>query len=216
MKRILAIILSSVLLVSLAACSGNGGNASNDASTSSKADVPAQSAETGQSAEAEQTNSQRDALMTFQVEINGKSLTVPCAYSDLEALGYSLPEDDDLKPNTYTIGTYVKNADGDSLHVQFWNGSDSTKKYSECEVCEIEITLENNLDVKLPGGVVFDDKLTPEMIIEAYGEADYDNDTEDYHAVDYENGGFESVHFQLYKEENMKKYGTVTINHIVD
>ena len=210
MKRILAIILSSLLLVSLAACSGNGGNVSNDAATNSKADGLTQSAET------EQTNSKRDALMSFQVEINGKSLTVPCAYSDLEALGYSLPEDDDLKPNTYTIGTYVKNADGDSLHVQFWNGSDNTKKYSECEVCEIEITLENNLDVKLPGGVVFDDKLTPEMIIEAYGEADYDHDTEDYHAVDYENGGFESVHFQLYKEENMKKYGTVTINHIVD
>lgn len=210
MKRILAIILLSLLLVSLAACSGNGGNVSNDAATNSKADGLTQSAET------EQTNSKRDALMSFQVEINGKSLTVPCAYSDLEALGYSLPEDDDLKPNTYTIGTYVKNADGDSLHVQFWNGSDNTKKYSECEVCEIEITLENNLDVKLPGGVVFDDKLTPEMIIEAYGEADYDHDTEDYHAVDYENGGFESVHFQLYKEENMKKYGTVTINHIVD
>ena len=210
MKRILAIILLSLLLVSLAACSGNGGNVSNDAATNSKADGLTQSAET------EQTNSKRDALMSFQVEINGKSLTVPCAYSDLEALGYSLPEDDDLKPNTYTIGTYVKNADGDSLHVQFWNGSDSTKKYSECEVCEIEITLENNLDVKLPGGVVFDDKLTPEMIIEAYGEADYDHDTEDYHAVDYENGGFESVHFQLYKEENMRKYSTVTINHIVD
>lgn len=210
MKRILAILLSSLLLVSLAACSGNGGNVSNDAATNSKADGLTQSAET------EQTNSKRDALMSFQVEINGKSLTVPCAYSDLEALGYSLPEDDDLKPNTHTIGTYVKNADGDSLHVQFWNGSDSTKKYSECEVCEIEITLENNLEVKLPGGVVFDDKLTPEMIIEAYGEADYDHDTEDYHAVDYENGGFESVHFQLYKEENMKKYGTVTINHIVD
>lgn len=210
MKRILAILLSSLLLVSLAACSGNGGNVSNDAATNSKADGLTQSAET------EQTNSKRDALMSFQVEINGKSLTVPCAYSDLEALGYSLPEDDDLKPNTHTIGTYVKNADGDSLHVQFWNGSDNTKKYSECEVCEIEITLENNLDVKLPGGVVFDDKLTPEMIIEAYGEADYDHDTEDYHAVDYENGGFESVHFQLYKEENMKKYGTVTINHIVD
>lgn len=210
MKRILAIILLSLLLVSLAACSGNGGNVSNDAATNSKADGLTQSAET------EQTNSKRDALMSFQVEINGKSLTVPCAYSDLEALGYSLPEDDDLKPNTYTIGTYVKNADGDSLHVQFWNGSDNTKKYSECEVCEIEITLENNLDVKLPGGVVFDDKLTPEMIIEAYGEADYDHDTEDYHAVDYENGGFESVHFQLYKEENMRKYSTVTINHIVD
>lgn len=210
MKRILAILLSSLLLVSLAACSGNGGNVSNDAATNSKADGLTQSAET------EQTNSKRDALMSFQVEINGKSLTVPCAYSDLEALGYSLPEDDDLKPNTHTIGTYVKNADGDSLHVQFWNGSDSTKKYSECEVCEIEITLENNLEVKLPGGVVFDDKLTPEMIIEAYGEADYDHDTEDYHAVDYDNGGFESVHFQLYKEENMKKYGTVTINHIVD
>ncbi len=210
MKRILAILLSSLLLVSLAACSGNGGNVSNDAATNSKADGLTQSAET------EQTNSKRDALMSFQVEINGKSLTVPCAYSDLEALGYSLPEDDDSKPNTYTIGTYVKNADGDSLHVQFWNGSDSTKKYSECEVCEIEIKLENNLDVKLPGGVVFDDKLTPEMIIEAYGEADYDHDTEDYHAVNYENGGFESVHFQLYKEENMRKYGTVTINHIVD
>lgn len=210
MKRILAILLSSLLLVSLAACSGNGGNVSNDAATNSKADGLTQSAET------EQTNSKRDALMSFQVEINGKSLTVPCAYSDLEALGYSLPEDDDLKPNTYTIGTYVKNADGDSLHVQFWNGSDNTKKYSECEVCEIEIKLENNLDVKLPGGVVFDDKLTPEMIIEAYGEADYDHDTEDYHAVNYENGGFESVHFQLYKEENMKKYGAVTINHIVD
>lgn len=214
MKKMIVSVLAAAMALSLCAC--GSGEKPSDAASDSSVSTQENNADAVQDSQAEQENNQRDALMTYQVEINGTSITIPCEYEKLTALGYTLPEDEELNANTYTIGTYVKNAEGDSMHVQFWNGSTETKKYSECEVCQIEIKLSEKLDVTLPGGIKFDESLTPEQVIEAYGEADFDLDQDDYRALDYEDGGFKKIDFMFYKEDNMKGYTTLTINHIND
>ncbi len=215
MKKFIVTIFALIMTLLFCACASNG-KSENSVSNSNVLSSEDKTSSLTQETKSEQSNSGRDLLMTYQVEINGNSLTLPFEYSQLKDLGYTLPEDEDLKPNTYTIGSYVKNADGDSLHVQFWNGSNESKKYSECQVCQIEITLKQNFDVELPGGIKFDKNLTPEQVIEVYGEADYDNDQADYRALTYEDGGFEQVKFMFYKEDNMKDSTVLTINHIED
>lgn len=210
MKKLLITLLTLLCTVSFCSCSaggnstvsGNGDSAKNSANDDSQA--------------SDQESSKRAELMKYQVEINGKSLMLPFEYSELTALGYSLKDDDNLKANTYTIGTYVTNANDESLQVQFWNPSKETKKYSECQVSQIEVTLNKNLDVTLPGGLKFDENLTADQVIEMYGEADWDFDKDDYRSLDYEDGGFKSVKFMFYKEDNMKGYTSLTINHIDD
>ena len=214
MRKILIAVLTVLLVISLCACSLNKKTEDTDKSSVVNSDVSG--VEQTQSQETSKENNKRDELMTFQVEINGKSLTVPFEYSELTSLGYSLEEDDDLKANTYTIGTYVKNADGESLHLQFWNPSTETKKYSQCQISEIEITLDKKLDVTLPGGIKFDENLTPEQVLELYGEADMDLDEDDYRSLSYEDGGYKQVKFMFYKEDKMKGYNELTINHIND
>lgn len=210
MKSIIITLLAAAMIISLFAC-GSGekaADANNNPDVSSSADS---------SQEIEEAKvGLRDELMTYRFEINGTALTIPFDYSEITALGYELTEDDELAPNTYTIGTYVKNADGDSLHVQFWNGSTEPKQYSECQICQVEIKLDEHLDVKLPGDLKFDENLTPEQVIAAYGEADFDLDQESYRSLTYDDGGFKQVDFMFYKEDNMKGYSTLTINHIED
>ena len=220
MKKLIITIIAAILAVSLCAC----GSAQKTAESSSS-DANSQSEQSNVSSQSEQTdassqtgesqgNSKRDELLSFQVEINGTKLTVPFDYSQIAALGYTVDKDENLKPNTYTIGTFVKNAEGDSLHVQFWNGSKETKKYSECQISQIEFRFDNKANVVLPGNVKFDEQVTPEMVIAAYGEADYDNNTDDYRSISYENGAYESVKFMLYKDDKLKHGSTLTINHI--
>lgn len=241
-KRILIGLLAAAIAVSSAACSldsisgGAGNTESSQSEVSSKEESSEQekaesseteseeetdSAESEAESETESKTEEQDAdspIFSYQIEINGKSLTVPFAYSELAELGYTLDpdKDEELNANTYTIGTYVHKTEDESLSVQFYNGSDEPKKLSECEICQIEVELDDGLDVTLPGGLKFDESLTPEMIIEAYGEPYFDNDTDDYHALDYSEGGFKDVQFMLYKEDNMKKYSNVKINRILD
>lgn len=216
MKKIIALILAAAFALSLCSCSLVKAPAEPGSSDADSSSFDSSESEVSSQSEVSQENSKREELMKFQFEINGKAITVPCLYSDLTALGYSVEEDEDLEPNTYTIGTYVKNADGESLHVQFWNPSTETKKYSECQIAQIEISLDKKLDVSLPGGLKFDENLTGEQILEAYGEPDYENDSDDTWSIHYEDKAYASVKFMLYKEDKMKGYSSLTINHIED
>ena len=192
MKKFITTLLAVTLLVSLCACGSNSDSSKDEA----------------------QKKSNRDELMSFNIEINGTALTLPFEYSQFTELGYSLIDDEELAPNTYSIGSYVKNDNGESLNVQFWNNSKDTKKYSECQICQIETTLNKSLTVTLAGDIKFDEKLTPKKVIKTYGEPDYDFDEEDFQTLSYEDGSFKQVKFMFYKKGSMKEYNTLTINHI--
>lgn len=192
MKKIIAAVLVVFMLGSLCAC-GSGADSSKD-----------------QARKAEK----REELMSFNIELNGKALTMPFDYSALTELGYTLQDDKELEPNTYSTDAYVKNDNGESLNVQFFNSSKETKKYSECQICQMEVTLHKTLEVTLGGGIKFDKHLTAKKLIKTFGEPEYDFDEDIYRCLSYESDGYKQVRFMLYKKGNMKNYNTLIISNI--
>ncbi len=192
MKKIIATLLAVALLISLCSCGSNADSSKDEA----------------------QKKINREELMSFNIELNGTPLTLPFEYSELTKLGYSVQDDEELEPNTYSIGSYVKNDNGESLNVQFFNPSKETKKYSECQICQFEVTLNKSLEVKLAKGINFDKKLDAKKVIKTFGEPDNDFDEEDFRTLSYENSSFEQVKFMFYKKSSMKEYNTLTVKHI--
>ena len=123
-------------------------------------------------------------------------------------------DDDALNANTYTIGTYIKK-DDESVSVQFWNPTDEKKKYSECLIGQVEFDASNAAEVVLPGGLVFDESITPEKIIEFYGEPDSMNEGDGYIHIQYKKDIYSSVSFFLHPDEKLKPYSTVTIQNLI-
>lgn len=102
----------------------------------------------------------------MQVQVDGKVLTLPCDYSEIEALGYTMDlsvyeseEDYTLEPNYYAMTTVkTVNKDGDVLKLGFINNGDAAKKFNECQVYEIKAEWnlrEGAPDIVLPGGITW-------------------------------------------------------------
>lgn len=145
--------------------------------------------------------------------IKSKIYTIPCDYSEFQALGYSITaeEDKEVGMNTYTIGIYPKNADGKSLSVQFWNPGSTAKKASECEIGSIEIAVQDDVDFELPGGFKLSESITPEYVKSIYGEPDESTEGSGYVTLTYKEGIYNYVKFFIYTDSNMAKYSNVLI-----
>ena len=77
----------------------------------------------------------------FQIEINGKVLTLPCTYKELkEATGYSIKSAEEksyLEPNYYT-SCQLRDADGNSVcYIDILNNTDEDMAYVDGIVIEV-------------------------------------------------------------------------------
>lgn len=153
-------------------------------------------------------------IMSFEIEFNGKALTIPFDFSELTEFGYSIKEDDELKAQSYTIGVYPENADGESVSVQLWNPTDETKKYSECQVGQLTFRPCENYTLTLPGGLPFDGRATKEDIIAKYGEPKNTREGTGYTVLEY-GIAFSGAEFMIYDDPTMKQNDSVKLQNLV-
>ena len=138
--------------------------------------------------------------------------------SELIANGYEIDpaKDEDLNSRTYTIGAPNPKKDGKSLSVQYWNPTDSAKKYSECKIGQISIDVQSEHEIILPGDFKFDETVTVQSILDKYGEPERLSEQEKYTTVTYKEDIYSTVEFFIYtQEEKMMKYNSVTLKNLV-
>ena len=232
MKRIFAkntiikfIALSLVAVMStttMCACSINRSNHLQPSDVSDAGAVSQSSASQTSSSGTDSSNISSDSnlttgnadILSFSFKMDGVDYKIPCDFSEFAKLGYSFEEDSELDGNTYAIGASPE-IDGKSLHAQMWNPTDSPKKYSECKVGSIEISLEDKHEVILPGGLKFDETVTAEVVKEKYGEPDSCNEGDGYITLTYEKDTYEDVEFFLYTKENLIHCNSVTFRNFI-
>lgn len=152
-------------------------------------------------------------VLTYEIAINGKPLTIPFDFSELKEFGYTIKKDDELKAQSYTIGVYPENANGKSILVQLWNPTDEAKKYSECKVGELVHSPYEDYSLTLPGGLPFDGRATIKDIKAKYGEPKHTREGTGYTVLEY-GVGFTHVEFLIHDDPAMKKNDKVTLQNI--
>ncbi len=127
---------------------------------------------------------------SFQFAIDGKVLTLPCSYEDIQALGFSVEDymlDETLKNNQYTGIYYVEDNEGRSFYISFLNVSGSDKPIRECDVYRVEFDDFYDLPaVEICGGLTLG--MTPDEVKELEGnEPDYEYSSKesDYQSIEY-------------------------------
>lgn len=211
MKKLLSLSLAA-LMAALALCSC-GVKKDNNASSAS-ADDGASAVESAEST-AEET---KNPLFTWKIKLDGVEYTLPFDVSELIANGYEIDpaKDEDLNSRTYTIGAPNPKKDGKSLSVQYWNPTDSAKKYSECKIGQISIDVQSEHEIILPGDFKFDETVTVQSILDKYGEPERLSEQEKYTTVTYKEDIYSTVEFFIYtQEEKMMKYNSVTLKNLV-
>ena len=126
---------------------------------------------------------------SFQIEVDGTVITLPCTYADIQNLGYSLSDDENgdeqIEPNNYTSSVYVQMG-GREFSVCFYNDTAETKKLTECKIYALRFDSFYEVpNVSLPNGISMSS--TPEDIREAMGKEQdgYVSDDSDYMSMDY-------------------------------
>lgn len=156
--------------------------------------------------------------LVWKIKLDGNEYTFPFDYSELAANGYELDpsKDDDLNARTYTIMAPEPKKDGKSLDVEYWNPTDTAKKYSECKIGELKIDVKSEHELILPGDFKFDANTTVQSILDKYGEPDRLSEQDEYTTITYKEDIYSTVEFFIYtKEEKMMKYNSVTLENLV-
>ena len=148
------------------------------------------------------------AKISYDVEVNGKKLTVPFEYTQLQELGFTLKEDGELKAQSFSIGVYPENSDGKHINVNFLNDTDAAKPYSACKISMIEFNPDLGLNVVLPGGLPFDGRATADNIIAKYGEPNHVIDGKGYKIMTY-GGDSTNVEFTIHENPTIKHTDSV-------
>ena len=123
MKKLTSIILAA-LLSATALCACSQGTQSVPDITETQEETEAELTTVEETTEAEPTTETVTEaaplteeelapadILTYTVEVNGKTLSIPFDYDELVELGFSLKEDDELKAQSYTIGVYPEKTD---------------------------------------------------------------------------------------------------------
>lgn len=95
----------------------------------------------------------------YELKIDNQDISLPCSYSDIEAIGFKLSPDEKTKtiggPNdkneTHTFD--VKNDAGKQFKISLKNESDESKPVTECTVVGICVYTEEGPVVELHNGV---------------------------------------------------------------
>lgn len=120
-----------------------------------------------------------DAWSSFEVQINGAAVKMPCSAADLEGTGLTLDAED--TPRDYIVnkqeGVYVYfiDASGNEIRAMVFNESEEAKTVGECQVGEIsvstyEVVQGNGLSVIFPEGVTLG--MGRDEVMMKYGETD--------------------------------------------
>lgn len=157
----------------------------------------------------------------MQIQIDGHVLTLPCDYSEIEALGYSVDwsqfeeEDCILEPNYYTMLTVdAQNSDGKVLGIGFINTTTEAKKMNECQVRKIEAEWSRTgetPDVVLPGGITWGTSI--EEVESIYGTLEAENIYESdggYKIYTYKTKVFRAIDLEIYTEDPNGRYQGVS------
>lgn len=211
MKKFLSISLASLMVaLTLCSCSAQKGDTTSSAAT----DDNTSSVESVESKEEETQN----ILFTWKIKLDGVDYTLPFDVSELIANGYVIDpaKDEDLNSRTYTIGAPNPKKDDKSLSVQYWNPTDSAKKYSECKIGQISVDVQSEHELILPGDFKFDSSTTVQSVLDKYGEPERLNEQEEYTTITYKEDIYSTVEFFIYtKDEKMMKYNSVKLQNLV-
>ncbi len=150
-------------------------------------------------------------ILNFRIKINDVVYQLPFEYSELEENGYFITRDGELEPETYSRSIEWKNEEGHIISTQLWNSSNKKKSYEECKIGSMEIKLEEEFEVVLPGNFSFNMEITPEKIKEQYGEPESEHVYNDYVTLRYKVDLSKTVEFFIYTNENYIKFSSVTI-----
>ena len=211
MKKFLSISLAALMVaLTLCSCSSQKGDTTSSAAT----DDNTSSVESVESKEEETQN----ILFTWKIKLDGVDYTLPFDVSELIANGYVIDpaKDEDLNSRTYTIGAPNPKQDDKSLSVQYWNPTDSAKKYSECKIGQISVDVQSEHELILPGDFKFDSSTTVQSVLDKYGEPERLNEQEEYTTITYKEDIYSTVEFFIYtKDEKMMKYNSVKLQNLV-
>lgn len=119
-----------------------------------------------------------DDWKDMQFQLNGQVFTLPCDYSAIEALGYTLDSSETEYTNGYILNANdttlssinLVNEEGAKIMVGFINTDDEAKDILECQIWSVtaDITYEDVVpDLVLPGGITWG--ATLEEVEDAYG-----------------------------------------------
>lgn len=120
---------------------------------------------------------------SYQFVVNGKTITLPCTYSELKsATGFSLKSADEksyLEKGYYTTANMYK-SDKLALYIELLNETDGDATYADCTVTSItqsEYQVEQGAaKITFPGGLQVGQALTVEQAKQMFGEP-----TDTYH-----------------------------------
>lgn len=93
--------------------------------------------------------------MKYAVEINGTELKLPCEYSDIEAIGFRIDSDENIKTLSAgkTTSYVVTNPIGQEFEITFENRKEVEQAATDCTVIKLYFRDENSPDVVLSNGV---------------------------------------------------------------
>lgn len=93
----------------------------------------------------------------YVVKINGEELKIPCSYTDIQELGFTIDTDKEIRilgkwdSITYTVVNDV----GEEMEITFDNDSDSDKLATYCKITSLHVNADNGPYVELPNGIHF-------------------------------------------------------------
>ena len=150
------------------------------------------------------------SVFAFWVAVEGDKMTMPMAFSDLEALGWTFEGDATeviAAKSSETTQTWQKG--NLRIYTVLRNGTDGDLPKSECSVVEVTFGRyeslpfyeadEYNGDVQTPSGVKFYTS-TKEDIVAAYGTPTYEYESDIYYHVTYSLWNGRKAEFWLSKE----------------
>lgn len=120
------------------------------------------------------------SIEKYVVKINGNELKIPCSYSNIQELGFTIDSDKEITTlKKYDSVSYTAiNAAGEEIKITFENNRDTEKLATDCKVTAIFVNAEKGPDIELPNGVAFgmresqvEDIIGPADISKKYEEA---------------------------------------------
>ena len=149
-----------------------------------------------------------DDLYDFQMSINGTVYQFPMWYSDFEALGWTLDDDETttLSTNEYTLATWEM--DGCSATTRIANLSMNAAPLTECIVASLSLddyeVGDSGWEILLPGGIQYGVS-GKDDILAAYGTPTDDYDGDLYYKMTYEADSYSEVSLYVYHDDGTLK-----------
>ncbi|MBQ9156189.1 MAG: hypothetical protein IJ137_05365 [Eubacterium sp.] len=144
----------------------------------------------GETSETESFNNSTetdDAQVDLSFTLEGKSYTLPFAYSELEADGWITDTDmnQTLSPYTYTHIYICKDGKDEDLYIDLFNADSNAQKLKDCMVSEIEFTekLLQTYNFELVNGIKPGDDQT--TVTNAMGNPTNTDDGDDFTSIVY-------------------------------